>query len=180
MQRKSKMQRISGNSRSSVNLTHKRKHARCTFLNLNQEKYNSSSIQSHRRILQSLMENYLFSFLKKRSTTTMNHQRTYTELNNKDFSFPANISTISSSKKVCFCSNIFYMQYKVFTKKTKTISDRKYSEFNKDLYLPWQMYYICSTKQTFSNIFYTELSFHETILDQKCICTLQKTIYRAQ
>ncbi len=53
------------------------------------------------------------------------------------------------------------MQYKVFTKKTKTISDTKYSELNKDLYLPWQMYCICSTKQTFSNIFYTELSFHE-------------------
>ncbi len=171
-----------GNSRSSVNLTHKRKHARYTFLNLNQEKYTSSSIQSHRRILQSLMENYLFSFLKKISKTTMSHQRTYTELNNKDFFLSCQYFHYFFIKKYAFVATYSICSIRSLPKKLKQFQTENIWFANlelQDLYLPWQMYCICLTKQTFSNIFYTELSFHETILDQKCICTLQKTIYRA-
>ncbi len=108
-----------GNSRSSVNLTHKRKHARCTFLNLNQEKYTSSSMQSHRRILQSLMENYLFSFLKKRSKTTMNHQRTYTELNNKDFFLSCQYFHYFFIKKYAFVATYSICSIRSLPKKLK-------------------------------------------------------------
>lgn len=74
----------------------------------------------------------------------MNHQEIfyslkepYTELNNKDFSLPAR----HKKKKKCFCSNMFYVQYKVknnFKQKKikKKTSKRPYSEpNNKNLYL---------------------------------------------